>query len=193
MVSTIAYSETRFYLFGRGNYVNSAGAEADYREGENDFPIMSSHQTYGAGFGLTFGSTAFIGIEGHYNLSGKATLTDPSDDDTVEIDTYKYASALLTIGFNIIRKQSVRFYVSGGGGVSYTLDAKTKTYTSQLGYETRIETPEKKYPLTGFGGFGFEFFFSQSAGIILSGRYIYIDLDEPQTVFVGLAGIVFRL
>jgi hypothetical protein len=192
--TSLAYSDTNVYFFGKGNFVNSAGSEADYKEGENDFPIMSSHQTFGGGFGLTFGSRgAFFGIEGHYNLSGEAVLTDPSDNDTVNIETYKYASGFLTLGFNIINKNSLRLYISGGGGVSYSLGAEMETYTSGGGYETHIEVPEKKYPLTGFGGIGVEIYFSPTSGLLLSGRYLYAGLDQPQTMIVAMVGLVFRL
>lgn len=192
--SSLAYSDTNIYLFGKSNFVNSAGSEADYVEGENDFPIMSSHQNFGGGFGITFGSKgAFFGIEGHYNLSGETVLTDPSDDDTVTINTYKYASGFLTLGFNIINNNSMRLYISGGGGVSYALGAEMETYTSDMGYETQIEVPEKKYPLTGFGGIGLEIYFSPNSGLLLGGRYLYTDLDQPQTMIVAMVGLVFKL
>jgi len=192
--TTVAYSETNVYFFGKSNFVNSAGSEADYKEGENDFPIMSSHQTFGGGFGLTFGSKgAFFGIEGHYNLSGETILTDPSDNDTVTVETYKYASGFLTLGFNIINNNSMRLYISGGGGISYALGAETETYTSDMGYETQIEVPEKKYPLTAFGGIGVEIYFSPNSGFLLSGRYLYTDLDQPQSMIVAMVGLVFKL
>lgn len=191
-LSVSAYAENKFYFFGKGNFVNSIGTESDYQAGENDFPIMSSHQNYGFGLGFTSGSgIVFYGVEVNFNLNGKTTLKDPSDDDTVEIDTYKYASGFLLLGFNIIRSSSIKIYINGGGGVSYALDAKTQTYTSQLGYETQIDPPEKKYPLSGFGGVGLEIYFSQTSGLFLGGRYQYIAFDEPQTMFIALAGIAF--
>jgi len=191
--STSAFSESHFYIFGKGNFINPSGSEADYVEGENDFPIVASRQNYGAGFGLTFGRGIFIGIEGHYTLSGKATLTDPSDDDTVKINTYGYISGFITVGFNIIRSRFMRLYINGGGGICYYLDAKeTKTYFSQLGYETLIEPPDKQYPFAAFGGVGLEFYISQSSGILLNGRYLYIDHEESQPVYIGMVGFVFR-
>lgn len=193
LISTLAYSDTHFYVFGRGNFFGSSGSASDYEEGENDFPIASSHKNYGAGFGLTFGKRAFIGIEGHYNLSGKVTLTDPSDDDTVEIDTYKYVSGFITVGFNIVNSRSMRLYINGGGGICRYFEAnEIKSYVSRLGFETLIEPPEKKTPMAGFGGVGLEFYLSKSGGILLSGRYLYIGLDEPQTIYVAQAGFVFR-
>lgn len=192
-LSALAYSDTYFYLFSKGNFIASVGDEFDYELGENEFPLVSSHQNYGAGFGITFGKEAFFGIEGHYNLSGKVTLTDPSDNDTVEVDTYKYVSGFLTIGFNIVRSRSMRLYINGGGGISYYLDAKeTKSYVSRLGIETEVEPPDKKYPLAGFGGVGLEIYISQSSGILFSGRYLFVDVEDPPAVFIGMIGFVYK-
>ncbi|MCP2604630.1 hypothetical protein NLC29_00545 [Candidatus Aminicenantes bacterium AH-873-B07] len=192
--SNRAFAETNFYLFGKGNFVNSAGTEADYKEGENDFPIMSAHQTYGGGFGLSFSPKGIflIGIEAHYNLNGKATLTDPSDNDTVEIDTYKNVSGFLTLGFNLVKSKLLSFFINGGGGIYYSLDATERIYTSRLGFETIIEPPEKRYHFAGFGGAGIILSFSESVGLLLCGRYTYIAIKEqPETMIEALAGLVF--
>lgn len=188
--SALAYADSQFSVFGKFNAV--PGYQGTYEEGVNDFPIVSDYQNYGLGLGLTFGKTIFAGIEGHFNFNGKATLTDPSDDDTVQVDTYKYASGFFTLGVNIWRSRTVRLYINGGGGIRYNLDAEIKTYTSELGFETEIDPPEKKYLMEAFGGVGVEIYFSQSSGVLLNGRYSYVDFESPQTSFVVLAGIVYR-
>ena len=188
-------AKTELILFGKGNFVRSAGSKSDYIEGKNDFPIMSAHQTYGFGFGLTSYTNEifFMGIEVHYNLKGKAVLTDPSDNDTVEIDTYKNLSGFLTLGFNLIRSDFLRFFMVGGGGVYYPLNATRKTYISKLGYETIIEPFENKYHLSGFGGIGITLSFSESIGFILCGRYTYIAIKEqPETMIEAITGLFFR-
>jgi len=188
--TSFIYSQTNLYLFGKGNFVMPSGSEDDYEPGENDFPLASSFNNFGFGLGVIIGSkTVFYGLEAHYTLSGKTTLTDPSDNDTVDIDTYKYISGFLTIGFNLINNPTIRLFINGGGGVSYTLDATMKTYTSQLGYETQIE-PSRKYPITAFGGLGIIINYSPSLGLLFSGRYQYVALDEPESVIVVLAGLV---
>ncbi len=195
LVSVFAYSETQFHLFGKGNFLSASGTASDYVEGENDFPITASHQNYGIGFGLTFGQAIFIGFEGHYNFSGKATQTDPSDGDTVEIDTYKYALGLVTLGFSVVRNRLMKIYLNGGGGFCRYLDTETKSYVSRLGYETIVEPPDprkKSFP-AGFGGFGLDLYLSQSSGIMLGVRYLYIATpDEPQIIYTALAGFIFR-
>ena len=192
LLSTLAYGDSHFYVFGKGNFIGSSGSSDDYVEGENEFPIVSAYKNYGVGFGLTFGKVVFAGIEGHYNLSGKATLTDPSDNDTVDVNTYKYASGIFTLGVNIVRNQTVRLYINGGVGVRYNLDAETQAYTSELGYEVEIEPPEKEFLLEAFGGLGLELYLSHMTGLFFNGRYSYVDLDDPQMAIVVLAGLVYR-
>jgi len=193
LISTLVYSEVNICLFGKVNFYNSAGNESDYGEG-NDFPIVSSHQNFGFGVGFTYRiAKAFIGFEGHYNSSGKCRLEDPSDGDSVEINSFQNFSGFLTIGYTIIRSQSVRLFITGGGGVGYTLGAENRTYVSQFGYDTIIAPPERKYPLTGFGGASLEWDFTPSTSFLFGVRYLYIDFERPQTGFFTLAGIVFKL
>lgn len=191
-ITSSAWSEVRFYLFGKANFVASSGSESDYKPGENDFPLTSSHKNYGAGFGLTIGSTLFIGVEGHYNLNGKAILTDPSDNDTVEVDTEKYISGFLTLGLNIVKSRSFRLYISGGGGSCRYSEGETKTYVSELGYETEIYPPEEKSCLAGFGGAGLELYINRSSGLTLAGRYLYLNLEKSQTVLMAMAGFIWK-
>ena len=187
-------SEALFYIFGKGNFVNSAGSESDYKNGENDFSIMSAHQTLGFGLGLIYSQkTFFIGLEAHYNLNGKATLTDPSDNDTVEIDTYKYIAGYFTLGVNLMRNNLLTLYINGGGGFVHPLDAETKIYISKYDIESKIEPPEKKYHLSGFTGVGAVLSFTKHIGLFVNGRYLYIAVKEqPQTIIEAIGGIAFR-
>lgn len=192
LFSTAAYSEVQFYIFGKGNFIGASGSESDYEIGVNEFPLVSSHQNYGTGFGLKFGGTLFIGLEGHYNFGGKAIHTDPSDNDTVEMDTYKCTSGFLTLGVNIVRSSVLRLYINGGGGVSYYVDAEGKTYVSEDNIAVEVDPLEKKYKLAGFGGIGLELYFSQTGGILLNARYLHIGVEEPQPIYMVMAGLVWK-
>ncbi len=188
--TSLVYADTSLYLFGKGNFVMASGSEDDYRPGENDFPMASSFNNFGFGLGVIFESKKiFYGLEVHYTLSGKTTLTDPSDDDKVNVDTYDHISGLLAIGFNLVHKPNLRLFINGGGGVSLVLDDEMKTYTSQLGYETQIEPP-RKYPLTAFGGMGAVINFSPSLGLWFNGRYQYLALEVPESAVVVLIGLM---
>ena len=191
-VSSAAYSEVQFYLYGRGNFVRSSGSESGYEVGVNEFPLVSSHRKYGAGFGLKFGRTFFFGLEGSYNFGGKAVYTDPSDDDAVEMDTYKTALGFLTLGLNLVRGPVFRLYINGGGGVCYYLEAEEKTYVSELDIAVEVDAVEGRYKSAAFGGIGLELYFSQTGGFLLNGRYLRINDEVPQSMFVVLAGLVWR-
>jgi len=192
--SDSAFGDSRLYLFGMGNFLGEAGGESDYEAGTNDFSISSSHQTFGfgAGFSKDFGYF-FLGPEISYNLNGTTTMTDPSDNDTVNINTYKFVSLFFTLGINLVNSDLLRFYINGGGGVNYTLNADPMTYTSQMGYETQISPPDRKFPLSVFGGTGLDFKISSNLSIILSGRYQYIGFKQPQTMIIVLAGVAILL
>jgi hypothetical protein len=152
--------------------------------------MASSFNNFGFGLGLMIDSKkVFYGLEAHYTFGATTTLTDPSDDDKVDVDTYEHISGLLMIGFNLVHKPTLRLFINGGGGVSFVLDAEMKTYTSQLGFETQIEPP-KKYPITVFVGMGTVINLSPSLGLWLNGRYQYLALDVPESTVVLLAGLV---
>jgi len=192
LVASSAFSDSRFSVFGKVNFIAATGLASDYEVGVNEFPLVSAYQNFGIGFGLTFGKNLFAGIEAHYNLSGKVTLTDPVDPDTVEVDTYKYASGLFIVGFNFVNNQRVRVYLNGGAGVRYNLDDEIKSYVSENGYLTEVDPPDKRFILEGFGGAGLELYLSRNSGILLSGRYVYVALEESQKAMVVLAGVVYR-
>ncbi len=188
-LTSFAYSESNLFLFGIGNFFQPITGE--YVAGENDFSNTSSYQIYGFGLGIMSSSekTAYTGLEVHYNLKGKATLTDPSDNDTVEIDTYKNIAALLVIGINIVKSDTMKVFINGGGGGKYVLSAEEQTYTSSLGYETIIEVPDKKYDFMAFGGGGIIYMFSGAAGVFASGRYIHVFKDTPESSIMILGGL----
>jgi len=189
VLTTGGYGAVHFYTIGKANF--NFTQNTGYEAGANDFSTHEAYTTFGAGYGLTIGSKAFFGLELHYNLSGKAILTDPSDNDTVSIDTYKYASGLLLIGFNIVRNPGIRFYIEGGGGIAYGIDIKTKTYISAQGFETIIEPPQKRSPFFGFGGLGIDLYFTHGIGMTVHARYRYLAADDPQSAVIALAGLVF--
>ncbi|MBD3414942.1 MAG: hypothetical protein GF421_10990 [Candidatus Aminicenantes bacterium] len=183
---------TELYLFGKGQFIGKTGSESDYKEGENDFPAASPFSILGFGFGLTTGIyPAFFGIEAHYNLSGTTTLTDPSDNDTVKINTYRYASGFVVFGIHVLKSRRMSLFMNTGAGISTASNAELRTYTSEYGYETEIEPPEKKYPLTAFAGLGLKMKFRSFFGLLINTRYQYMDQKEPQSAFCITAGIFY--
>ncbi len=192
LLSVNSYAKGDLLIFGAMNFVNSSGSASDYKEGENDFPITNSHQNACFGLGISFplAKNLFFGLEGNYNIGGKAALQDPSDNDTVEIDTSKNANLFMTLRLNILGQSSFNLFLNGGAGLNYILEKETKIYKSKFGYETEILPLERKTNLTGFGGIGILYRMSDSIGLFLNARYLFISLeDNPQNGFVVLGGL----
>ena len=89
----------QFSLFGGINHVFEYGSEDDYILGGNDFPVTPSHSplTLGASFGYFFTGNLGVELDWRYVMSSKVTLEDPSDQDTVEIDSSKHYSLTLNL------------------------------------------------------------------------------------------------
>lgn len=185
-----AAADVRLRLFGQLNFMAGSGSDDGYLEGENEFPIVDPHRTQGFGLALTAGSgLLFYGAEIQLNLAGSAILNDPSDGDTVEVDTSRHAAALLIIGVNMVRTPGLRIFLEGGGGFAMTLDKDMRTYTSTYGFETEIAPPDREFPLVFFAGGGVEVPFSQRLALFLGGRYRTMNFHDPQSAILMRAGL----
>jgi hypothetical protein len=182
---------TQIYLFGKMTMGRPIGDSTDYEPGVSDFPMSESYTAKGFGLGFRSGRIFYLGLEGHYNMSGKMTLLDPSDNDSVEIDTYSSITGLVVLGINILKIRMLHVFIEGGGGMSYALNVESKTYTSENGFETQIEPPEKTTPIVFFGGAGIVLNFSRTAGFFVNGRYQITNADQKQTALVAGAGLIF--
>jgi len=180
-------------LFSGINHVFEGGSEDDYVAGENDFPVTPAHAplSFGAAFAYFLTKNIGIELEGRYTLSSKVTLEDPSDQDTVEINTSKHYSITLNLIYQFLRG-SIRPYLVVGGGID-EISAKDETYTSEYGYEIEFLAPEKKMdPLVKVGA-GIHYFISPCLGARVDLRYVLI-FDDPDNVnsLVFVAGAFFR-
>jgi outer membrane protein W len=187
--------EQRFQLsiFGGANYVFEYGSEDDYIFNENDFPVVPPHTPMNLGLSFTLFFTDSIGVEldGRYFLSTAMILEDPSDLDTVEIDSSKHysltANLLVQIG-----NGTVRPYVVLGGGFDKLL-AEDQTYTTEIGYEVDFLVPENTVDMLAQAGAGIMFFFGSRAGLRLDARYVHIfsNPDDIRSIN-GTAGFFIR-
>ncbi|UCH96597.1 MAG: outer membrane beta-barrel protein [Candidatus Aminicenantes bacterium] len=161
--------------------VSGYGSEDDYIAGENDFPVMPSHRPTCLGISVAYSLTkqAVIELASRYYFSSTVTLEDPSDEDTVEVNTAKHFS--LTANF-IYRLSGKTFspYLAAGGGIDNLL-AKDETYTSAYGYEIEFLVPEKKADLVLNLGGGIQYSFSSHFGLVMDVRYVVI-FDKPSNV-----------
>ncbi len=198
MLALIGYvargEESRFQIsiLGGIDTVSKYGSEADYVLGQNDFPVTPAHKP--ASFGASIGYfTGNIGIEldGRYYLSSKVILEDPSDQDTVEINTSKHYSLTLNL-FYQLSSGNLRPYLVIGGGVD-KFSAKDETYITEYGYEVEFLAPVKTTDSLAQVGGGIHYLLSSNAGVRLDVRYVLIFADPDNVSSVNImAGAFIR-
>jgi len=185
-----------FHFFGGLNRVFEYGCDCDYEQGVDDFPVTPEHTTANVGmsFGYLLGRGFGIEVDGRYHTNAEVTLTDPSDGDTVDIDTAKHYSITASLIYRIFRGGSTPYLVAGAG-FDTLVDVETKTLETDFGYEFILDEPEKKTDFMFHLGGGFEFLLSQSFGLRLDARYVNVPKtdDHPDIQSVNAtAGLIFR-
>jgi outer membrane protein W len=161
--------------------VSGYGSQEDYRAGENDFPVMPSHQPscLGISFAYSLTKKAVIELAGRYYFSSTVTLEDPSDQDTLEVNSAKHFSVTANFIYRLSGKTFSPF-LAVGGGIDNLL-VKDETYTSGYGYEIEFLAPEKKTDLVFNLGGGIQYSFSPGFGMVMDVRYVIV-FDKPSNV-----------
>jgi outer membrane protein W len=176
-------------ILGGINMVSESGCESCYEPGVNDFPITPKHNNISLGFSYARFVSSNVGVEVdfRYHLSTEVTLTDPSDQERVEIDTLNNYS----ITGNILYKfpaAVIQPYIIGGVGMNI-LSPYEKEFTSDQGSIIIITSPEKTNNLL----------YNVGAGII-AGSSIALRLDVRYSVVSNIdvkgiqlmAGLAFK-
>jgi len=194
VLSGTAYAQKfQFSVFGGINNVFEYGSEDDYILGGNDFPVTPAHTppTLGVSFAYLFSENLGLELDWRYVLSSKVTLEDPSDQDTVEIDSSKHYSLTLNLIYQFMSGK-LRPYIVAGGGFD-KLMAKDATYTSDYGFEITLEVPEKTLDAVANFGAGLNYLMSDSIALKLDVRYVMIFAD-PNNVnnLSAVVGLSFR-
>jgi outer membrane protein W len=161
--------------------VSGYGSQEDYRAGENDFPVMPSHHPPCVGISFAYSLTKKVVIElaGRYYFSSTVTLEDPSDQDTLEVNSAKHFSVTANFIYRLSGKTFSPF-LAAGAGIDNLL-AKDETYISTYGYETEFLAPEKKVDLLLNLGGGIQYSFSSGFGMVMDLRYVII-FNKPSNV-----------
>lgn len=164
-------------VFGGWNHVFEYGSEDDYVLGENDFPVTPAHTPFNFGAALAVYITSRIGVEldSRYTISSKVILTDPSDQDTVEIASAKHYSITLNFVYRFLNGRLRPYFLIGGG--MDKLIAEEETYVSEYGYEIELLPPEKTTDLVVNVGSGVQYFILSRFGARLDVRYSIIFAD----------------
>ncbi|NIM90791.1 MAG: hypothetical protein GTO17_07575 [Candidatus Aminicenantes bacterium] len=168
-------------LYGGLSQVLEYGSEEEYIMGENDFPVTPAHTPLGFGAALTYSlaNKMALQFEARYTLSSKVTLVDPSDQDTVDVNTSSHLAAILNFIYHFSNGKMTPYLVFGVG--IDNLLAKDETYISEYGYEVEFLAPEKAMDLVAQAGGGILYFLSPKAGVKLELRYGVI-FDKPNRI-----------
>jgi len=182
----------QFSVFGGMNHVFTYGSEQDYVFGENDFPVTPSHTpfNFGAAFSVFFTNHIGLELDGRYTLSSQVTLMDPSDNDTVAIDTSKHYAVTLNFLYRFMSGK-IRPYVVLGGGVDKLL-GEDRAYVTEYGWDVEFFAPEETLdPVAHLGG-GVHYFLRPNLGIRFDLRYVLI-FSEPDRIgsLNGVLGFSF--
>ena len=198
LMITVSFSfaqqkKAQFSLLGGINHVFEYGSIENYISGKTDFPVVPSHSPLNIGLALAFFFSDFVGLEfdGRYTQSTSVTLQDPSDQDTVELDTSKHYTLTANFIFQMPRG-TIRPYFLIGAGID-AISADDQIFTSDFGYEVEILAPESKSDFLAQGGGGILIFMSQEFGLRIDARYIYIFADPNKVKSINAtAGIFVR-
>jgi len=195
-ISNLGFGQEKNQVTGFAglNYVMQYGSEADYVQGENDFPVTPAHMPpiFGFSYARFFSERMGVEVDFRYNLSSKVTLEDPSDGDTIDIDTAQH----YTITGNLIYQLSTGSfipYILAGGGIDNLVNAEDQFITSALGYDVTLEAPEKKIDIVVNAGAGVYYFTGSNSGFRFDARYIFIPStdDHPAINSLNITGGVF--
>ena len=182
--------KTALSLFGGIHSVLKYGSENDYSPGENDFPTTPAHTPPTFGLSFLYQFSGFLGLEvdGRYTLSSKVTLTDPSDGDTVAVDTLQHAGLTLNALF-FLGSGSFRPYLALGAGGDMALGAKEQTLATSLGYTVTFAPPEKKAEILADAGFGFFLGLGPTFGLRLDVRYMLLPKNSEHPLISNVSAV----
>lgn len=198
ITGSLSAQEKKGYLsiFGGINSVMEYGSEDDYILGENDFPVTPSHSPLD--FGILVGYSFFKGlgleVDFRYHLSSNLSLEDPSDGDTISIDSAKHYTLTANLIYQFL-SGSFKPYVLVGAGIDSLTGVEEQTLTSELGYEITLFPPESKTAAVLNGGVGCIYDLGRIIGARLDIRYVRILETDDQPVLNsvnGTIGLVFR-
>jgi hypothetical protein len=183
----------RFSLFGGLNMFGASGSESDYVAGENDFPVIPSYQAPFVGLSIAFSSSRLSawGLDFRYGLAGTVDRRDPSDNETVSVDTPQNLAAILFIQRSLIPSGPLSLFVLIGGGVEYRM-ATEKEYVSSLGSKIVVGKPDKPLAPLVAGGLGLQYMLGGRFGVGAECRVSYAVRKPAQMIIAPALALVVK-
>jgi hypothetical protein len=182
---------SRIALLGGLNMFAAIGSDSDYVAGENDFPVTPSYQAPAVGLRLTFAGSRRMawGLDIRYGLAGTVDRRDPSDNETVSVDTPQNLTAVLVAQGTIDLTDQLSLLLMLGGGAEYRL-ASEKTFTSSLGNKIVVGKPDKPFSPLAVAGLGLQYMFGDNFGVLAEARLAYAVRTPSQMVIAPALGVV---
>jgi hypothetical protein len=169
----------QFSLFYGINHHMEYGSVEDFKAGYNHFPVMPSHSPTNLGASFAYFIKPWLGFEYDMRVTGRTEvlLTDPSDGDTLTIQTPKHTSISLSILLEPL-KGRISPYVMLGGGID-RISAVDEVYTTSLGYEVIMDSPSEndRLDILVQGGAGVNALVYSYFGIRADIRYTVVFAD----------------
>ncbi len=171
--------KVQFTLFYGINHHLEYGAVEDFQSGYNHFPVMPAHSPSNFGGSFAYFFTRWLGLEYDMRVTGRTevTLTDPSDGDTLTIQTPKRLSITLNFLLEPL-KGRISPYVLLGAGID-RIPALDETYTTSMGYEVIMNAPPEndRLDILVQGGAGVNALVYSYFGIRADVRYMVVFAD----------------
>jgi outer membrane protein W len=185
--------KTQLSFLAGFNHTFECGSEDDYLAGENDFPVTPAHTSPNISlcFGYFFKKNMGLELDGAINFRSRVRLEDPSDQDTVEINTSAHYSITLNFIYMFLGG-NLRPYLIAGGGID-KLSVKDESYTSEYGYVVEFSAPDRAIDPMANMGFGIYYFLNPRLGLRFDIRYgvIFADPNNINSLSV-MAGASWR-
>ena len=188
-----SFLKKQFCLRGGLNMFSVNGADSDYMAGTNDFPVTPAYQspTFGFSFAVFTSRSFAVGLDVRYGLSTQVDLRDPSDAETIPVDTPKNLVVALNLFQYFNLSKQMQLFISLGGGTEYRM-AEDKEYLSNLGSTIIISAPATPLSPLAAGGIGLQYMFSDALGINLECWATYIFRDPAQILVSPALALVLK-
>jgi outer membrane protein W len=159
------------------------GSVEDFESGYNHFPVMPAHSPRNFGGSFAYFFTRWFGLEYDMRSTGRTevTLTDPSDGDTLTIQTPKHLSITLNVLLEPLRGR-ISPYILLGGGIN-RVQAVDETYITEYGFEVIMQTPseDSRVDMLVQAGAGVNALVYKYFGLRADVRYMVV-FDDPYQV-----------
>ena len=175
------------------SHVFRYGSVEDYEFAQNDFPVTPAHNSLKFGIALSYFFIKGLGFEldARFFLPSRVILEDPSDQDTVKIDTSSHFSISLNYIYKILNGK-IQPYLVAGGGIDKIL-GNDQTAVTKYGFEIQFDKPKKTLDFSINAGGGIQYSLSSRMGIRLDIRYFVIFGEQSLASLNPTLGVFIRL